>query len=126
MLSTSCSFCAIQSRTILFENKHAVVFRDAYPVTDGHTLVISKRHVADFFELSGEEGSHVLDLVKQVRIALLRCDSTIKGFNVGVNVGEAAGQTIPHCHIHVIPRRNGDVENPRGGIRHVIPGKGFY
>lgn len=111
---------------MIAENVHAIAFRDGYPVTEGHTLIISRRHTPGFFDLSSEEVTHAMELISQVRDRMLMEDSSIDGFNIGVNVGEAAGQTVPHCHIHLIPRRLGDVEKPRGGVRHIIPGKGDY
>jgi diadenosine tetraphosphate (Ap4A) HIT family hydrolase len=95
-------------------------------VTEGHTLIIPKRHTADYFDLVPAEVSAVNLLLQDQRKRLLAADSAIEGFNIGVNCGEVAGQTIFHCHVHLIPRREGDVENPRGGVRHVIAGKGYY
>jgi len=108
------------------QNDLAFAIRDGFPVTSGHSLIIPKRHVVDCFGLTPEElvGCHEL-LVKQ-RTELCEMDPVITGFNVGMNAGASAGQTIFHCHIHLIPRREGDVANPRGGVRHLIPGKGDY
>ena len=111
---------------IIAENKLAFAIRDGFPVTEGHTLVIPKRHAEDYFELTAEELLACDDLLRQIRGDILEADSGVQGFNIGMNVGAAAGQTIFHCHIHLIPRRSGDVENPRGGVRHLIPGKGDY
>jgi len=99
---------------------------DNYPVTTGHTLIIPIRHIASFQEMSKEEWTAVHELAVLLTAELQKNDPSIEGFNLGINDGETAGQTIPHAHIHLIPRRRGDVENPRGGIRHVIPGKGNY
>jgi diadenosine tetraphosphate (Ap4A) HIT family hydrolase len=89
-------------------------------------LVIPRRHASDYFSLNKDELVACHELIQRVREMVLSEDTTVTGFNVGVNIGAAAGQTILHCHFHLIPRRNGDVANPRGGIRNVIPGKGDY
>lgn len=111
---------------VIASNNLAYAVHDGFPVTEGHTLVIPKRHVEDFFGLSDEEILACNQLLKKVRATIIAQDELVKGFNIGMNAGEVAGQTIFHCHIHLIPRRKGDVENPRGGVRHIIPGKGFY
>ena len=122
-----CIFCrVIDSTNIVLENNFAISVFDKFPVTNGHILVIPKRHFADFFEITAEEYNAVLDLLHEMRSRLMDTDSTIDGFNIGINVGQAAGQTVMHCHIHLIPRRSGDIDNPRGGIRGVIPGKRIY
>ncbi|MEG2076200.1 MAG: HIT domain-containing protein [Victivallaceae bacterium] len=121
-----CPFCNIRStRGIIAENELALAFHDAFPVSDGHTLVIPKRHIADFFMLEKEEISLIHDLSLECR-GILQKEFHPNGFNVGVNVGTAAGQTIFHCHVHLIPRYNNDVLNPRGGVRGVIPSKQSY
>jgi diadenosine tetraphosphate (Ap4A) HIT family hydrolase len=97
-----------------------------FPVTEGHTLIIPVRHFPDFFDIESEEHDAVLDLIRLVRRGLEDEDGGITGFNVGINVGETAGQTVPHCHVHLIPRRAGDTRHPRGGVRGIIPGKGEY
>ncbi len=102
------------------------MIRDGFPVTEHHSLVIPKRHVASYFELGQAEINAINQLLKKTKDKLSNIDSTIDGFNVGINDGESAGQTIFHCHVHLIPRRIGDVDNPKGGVRHTIPGKGFY
>jgi diadenosine tetraphosphate (Ap4A) HIT family hydrolase len=121
-----CLFCAIPEERVLFRNELAYAIRDGFPVTHAHTLVIPKRHVADWFGLTPDELIACNDLLRQVRAEIMERDRTVAGFNVGANAGLAAGQTIFHCHIHLIPRRLGDVNNPRGGVRHTIPGKGNY
>lgn len=121
-----CLFCSMPHERIIMDNTYAYAVRDGFPVTSGHTLVFPKRHVADYFGLSTEELLACDDLLRKLRQQLLADDPKIAGFNVGANAGAAAGQTIFHCHLHLIPRRTGDVENPRGGVRHVIPGKGCY
>jgi diadenosine tetraphosphate (Ap4A) HIT family hydrolase len=107
------------------ENEAARAFPDAFPVTEGHTLVVPKRHVASLFDLPEEEQAAIWSLVALVRAKLL---DGLKpdGFNVGVNDGPAAGQTVMHAHVHVIPRRAGDVGDPRGGVRWVVPAKAVY
>jgi ATP adenylyltransferase len=99
---------------------------DKYPVTAGHKLVIPKRHVAEYFDLGRPELNAVHFLLEQLKKRIQENDPAVKGFNIGINCGATAGQTVFHCHIHLIPRRDGDVEYPAGGIRHVIPGKGHY
>lgn len=108
------------------ENEAAYAVRDAYPVTPLHTLVIPRRHVRSVFELGGKEIEACLRLVAAQKDAIEREDGSVEGFNVGVNDGEVAGQTVSHCHIHLIPRRRHDVEDPRGGVRGVVPGRAGY
>jgi len=112
-------------RPVIAENEHAFAIRDAFPVTPGHCLVISKRVVSDYFSLTRDEQEALWDLIHTVKQIL---DEEIEpdGYNVGINVGKAAGQTIPHVHVHLIPRKAGDHSSPRGGIRAVIPGKADY
>ncbi len=107
-------------------NELAFAIRDGFPVSPGHTLVVPRRLFAGWFEASREERQALFDLVDEVRRQLDGGASPPQGYNIGVNVGEAAGQTVHHLHIHVIPRYLGDVDDPRGGVRHVIPGKGNY
>ena len=111
---------------IVIENELSHAIYDKYPVTKQHFLVIPKRHVLDYFGLSPEELLACDDLLRQLRSQIEDEDSTVEGFNIGMNVGEVAGQTVFHCHIHLIPRRRGDVPDPRGGVRNLIPGKGNY
>ncbi len=126
MPASTCLFCSLPPQRVVLENDLAFAIRDAFPVTPGHTLVIPRRHVVDYFGLSPEELQACDDLLRQSRQQLKADDPLVQGFNIGINVGEVAGQSIFHCHIHLIPRRQGDVEHPRGGIRHLIPGKGHY
>ncbi len=129
MKSNQCLFCDVQvhdRKRIIAENDLAYVIRDGFPVTSGHTLIIPKRHVADYFGLVQSEVHAINALMSEQKKLLEGADNSIDGFNIGMNCGEVAGQTIFHCHVHLIPRRRGDVENPRGGVRHVIAGKGFY
>ena len=108
------------------KNELAYAIRDGFPVTPLHLIVIPRRHVIDYFSLTKDELLACHDLIHRVREMVLSEDTSVEGFNLGVNIGATAGQTIFHCHFHLIPRRSGDVENPRGGIRNVIPGKGDY
>lgn len=121
-----CVFCEIPDDRIVEENGLAIAIRDGYAVTDMHTLVIPKRHVSDYFELHQPERNAIERLLHSQRQAILEQDSSVTGFNVGVNAGQSAGQTIFHCHVHLIPRRDGDVAEPRGGVRGVIPNKQQY
>jgi diadenosine tetraphosphate (Ap4A) HIT family hydrolase len=108
------------------ENRLALVLRDAHPVTPGHRLIVPRRHVADLFQLHQPEINAIWDLLGECRSEILTEDPTIDGFNVGVNSGRVAGQTIFHVHVHLIPRRADDVPDPRGGVRGVIPEKQRY
>ena len=103
---------------------HHIISR--YPVSSHHSLIIPKRHVKEYFELNEEEVIGCNQLIQKVKIKVENNDKTIKGFNIGINSGKEAGQSIMHCHIHLIPRREGDVENPQGGVRGVIPSKQHY
>lgn len=121
----SCVFCNLD-RDLVGENELACAFRDIFPVTDLHTLVIPKRHVANYFDLYQPEVNAINRLLSETRESLLVMDEKITGFNIGINAGESSGQTIFHCHVHLIPRRDGDTDDPRGGIRGVIPGQQKY
>ena len=121
-----CLFCNSKDSGIAHENDFAYASFDTYPVTDHHCLIIPKRHVVDYFELSNEELIACNDLIKIVKEEIINKDNTVKAFNIGTNIGKMSGQTIMHCHIHLIPRRNGDVKNPQGGVRSVIPLKQHY
>jgi diadenosine tetraphosphate (Ap4A) HIT family hydrolase len=121
-----CIFCNISKSKIIKENQLAFVIEDNYPVTKNHLLVISKRHCSNYFDLYQPEINACNQLIFETREQLLKKDKSIEGFNIGNNSGEVAGQTIHHCHIHLIPRRKGDTENPRGGVRGVIKGKQNY
>jgi diadenosine tetraphosphate (Ap4A) HIT family hydrolase len=121
-----CIFCELLPERIIAQNELAFVIRDGFPVTPLHCLIIPKRHVTDFFELGTSEMKAGNFLLHEMKSAIEKEDGNVDGFNVGANVGEVAGQTVMHCHIHLIPRRRGDTENPRGGVRGVIPGKMAY
>ena len=122
-----CIFCDKTNYKIIQTTNYFFIIRDtAYPVTKHHTLIISNRHVGDYFDLIEEEIIELNKILNKQKKELQKLDNEITGFNVGVNIGKDAGQSIMHCHIHLIPRRNGDVEDPRGGVRGVIPSKQKY
>ena len=123
---TDCLFCKIEKSKIVSENDFFIVVRDNYPVTELHTLIILKRHTASYFELDDSEKISLINILDKQKNSLLQNDSTITGFNIGINDGVDAGQTIMHFHAHLIPRRTGDVQNPRGGVRGIIPEKQNY
>jgi len=121
-----CLFCNIKERGLADENRLAYASYDTYPVSELHCLIIPKRHVKDYFELTDDEVISCNDLIKKIKEKILLKDPSVKGFNIGSNAGKIAGQSILHCHIHLIPRRKGDVENPQGGVRSVIRIKQHY
>ncbi len=121
-----CPFCNVGERSLSFENTLAYAVMDSHPVSKGHTLVVPKRHVKTYFELGTPEVRACHDLLMRAETQLRELDAGISGVNVGINSGESAGQTVMHCHIHLIPRRAGDHPNPRGGVRGVISGKADY
>ena len=121
-----CIFCKIRTEELQFENQLAYSSRDSYPVSEFHSLIVPKRHVETYFELTNKEIQACNELILKTKDKILKEDSSVKGFNIGINVGKVAGQSIMHCHIHLIPRREGDVENPQGGVRSVIPKKQHY
>ena len=121
-----CIFCKIKNIEIIKRNNLAYASYDSYPVTKNHILIIPYRHVKDYFELNEKEILACNELIKLVKTEISKTDKSIKGFNVGTNIGKVAGQSIMHCHIHLIPRRTGDVEKPQGGVRAVIPSKQHY
>ncbi len=121
-----CIFCNKKKHKIVYNNRYFYVLRDTFPVTKNHTLIIPKKHMTSFFDLNNTEIISLFDVLKKQRIFLTNKDKTIKSFNIGINNGKYAGQTIMHLHVHLIPRRKGDVKNPRGGVRGVIPSKQKY
>lgn len=125
MSKASCPFCALPAERILILADEALVIRDAFPVSPGHTLVIPRRHIGSFFELSDAERTCMVELLAQAK-AELDLSFQPDGFNIGINDGAAAGQTVQHLHLHLIPRYRGDVPDPRGGVRWVMPGKAKY
>lgn len=120
----SCIFCNPE-REIIAENESAIAVFDSFPVSPGHALVLPRRHVAMIWDLEEVEYDHCFRLVREIR-PILAARFSPDGFNIGANCGEAGGQSVWHAHIHVIPRYTGDVANPRGGVRHVIPLKADY
>jgi len=123
----ACPFCRPNMASTIVEERGTVVaIEDRHPVTKGHMLVLPIRHTPDFFAMTCEEKKDADDLIELLRGQIQASDSTVTGFNIGVNCGESAGQTIMHAHIHLIPRRDGDMARPRGGVRGVIPGKRGY
>ena len=121
-----CIFCELENHSIVSSSNFFNVIRDSFPVTHLHTLIIPKRHVETYFDLNQDECDELSFVLKTERQTILGLDKSVKAFNIGINVGAEAGQTIFHCHIHLIPRRVGDVEDPRGGVRGVIPDKQKY
>tara|TARA_B100001939_G_scaffold85924_1_gene73520 strand:+ start:91 stop:489 length:399 start_codon:yes stop_codon:yes gene_type:complete len=121
-----CLFCNIEKSGCAYENELAYASYDSYPVTEHHCLIIPKRHIKDYFDLSNEELLACNDLVQIVKKEIIKKDPSVKGFNLGTNIGKVSGQSILHCHLHLIPRREGDVDNPQGGVRSVIPNKQHY
>ncbi len=125
MTALVCPFCALPASRIKGENEHAVLIRDAFPVSAGHSLVIPKRHVGSYFEATEAERAAMEALLVTSKLAV-EAEFAPHGYNIGINDGAAAGQTVPHLHIHLIPRYAGDVPDPRGGIRWVIADKADY
>jgi diadenosine tetraphosphate (Ap4A) HIT family hydrolase len=129
MLDKPCPFCEIAAdqnhSRIITQNQHAFVICDGFPVSDGHTLIIPKQHIGSYFDLSADQKQAMLELLELSKIEL---DKTLKphGYNIGINDGSAAGQTVPHCHMHLIPRYNEPDKDPRGGVRWVVPEKADY
>lgn len=122
---SDCPFCRLSPERIIDSNAHALMVADAFPVSPGHTLVILRRHIADFFGATSEEIASVYELLQRAKNRLDR-DLMPAGYNIGVNIGTAAGQTVLHVHVHLIPRYAGDIQNPIGGVRNILPGKGAY
>ena len=125
MTGSNCPFCQLDAARIAFADDVTLVIRDAFPVSPGHTLIIPRRHVGSFFELTAPERASMFELLTQAKVEL---DETLQpdGFNIGINDGAAAGQTVPHLHLHLIPRYRGDTPDPRGGVRWVLPAKAKY
>jgi diadenosine tetraphosphate (Ap4A) HIT family hydrolase len=120
----SCPFCSLEREKIL-ESELSFAIYDGFPVNEGHTLIIPKRHTANYFDLTLEEQKDCIELLNRVK-GIVQEKYNPAGLNVGMNINEAAGQTVPHVHIHLIPRYEGDVEEPRGGVRGVVPCKKNY
>jgi diadenosine tetraphosphate (Ap4A) HIT family hydrolase len=124
-MNESCPFCALPSGRIVMANDLAVTIRDGFPVSRGHTLILPRRHFGSFFEVTEAERSAMLALLDAAKVGL---DNEFRpdGYNVGINDGPAAGQTVPHLHLHLIPRYTGDQQDPRGGVRWLFPEKARY
>jgi len=125
MNQSTCPFCTLAPARILVATDLGVVFRDGFPVSPGHTLIIPRRHVGSFFDLTSEERDAIVVLLHTAKEGV---DAEFKpdGYNIGINDGPAAGQTVPHLHVHLIPRYSGDRSDPRGGIRWVLPERAKY
>ncbi len=124
-MNIACPFCTLPLGRIVEENEHAVSIVDGYPVSPGHTLVMPKRHLGSFFETTEPERRDLLALLDNAKRAL-DAEFQPDGYNIGINDGAAAGQTVPHLHIHLIPRYKGDRPDPRGGVRWIIPERADY
>lgn len=121
----TCPFCNVPPERILLGDGLAIVLRDAFPISPGHTLIVPRRHVGSFFEATAEERPALLALLDEAKRGL-DAEFAPASYNIGINDGPAAGQTIPHLHIHLIPRYVGDCVDPRGGVRWIVPGKADY
>jgi diadenosine tetraphosphate (Ap4A) HIT family hydrolase len=123
----NCPFCDPEKKEVIIaQNETAYAVADGYPVTPLHTLIIPRRHTLDYFTMTSQERHDAEDLIIYLRDKITSEDPTVLGFNIGVNCGKIAGQSVMHAHIHLIPRRKGDNENPRGGVRAVMPCKACY
>ena len=121
-----CLFCNVSESGCAHENDLAYASYDSYPVSEHHCLIIPKRHIKDYFQLTQDELTACHELIKIVKDEIFTKDQSVKGFNLGTNIGKVSGQSILHCHFHLIPRREDDVKNPQGGVRSVIPNKQHY
>lgn len=121
-----CHFCELTKDRIIDQTENCIVIHDLYPVTLMHTLIITKRHIASYFDLNEQERDDVRLLIDKHKQMIEQEDKSVSGFNIGINCGEDAGQTVMHFHLHLIPRRKGDMDDPRGGVRGVIPDKQGY
>ena len=122
---SNCPFCTLAPERIIDSNEFGVIIRDGFPISPGHTLVIPKRHIGSWFAISNAEQLGLLDLLARAKVVLQE-ELNPDGYNIGINDGPAAGQTVPHLHMHLIPRYKGDIEDPRGGVRWIIPEKAKY
>ena len=121
----TCPFCSLLQSRVIDSSPLGLVIRDAFPISPGHTLIIPKRHVGSFFDLEADERAELLALLCQAKVVADK-EFSPQGYNIGINDGAAAGQTVPHLHLHLIPRFEGDLADPRGGVRWVIPEKAKY
>jgi diadenosine tetraphosphate (Ap4A) HIT family hydrolase len=124
-MTKPCPFCTLPPERIIDSNDLALVIRDGYPVSPGHTLVIPKRHIGSWFEITQAEQQALLNLLAKATV-VLETEFKPDDYNIGINDGPTAGQTVPHLHMHLIPRYEGDQEDPRGGVRWIIPEKAKY
>ena len=125
MIDTPCAFCTLPQARIIDASSYGLVVRDAFPISPGHTLIIPKRHVGSFFDLSSDEREDLMSLLGTAK-ANVEAEFKPDGYNIGINDGPVAGQTVPHLHVHLIPRYKGDMPDPRGGVRWIIPDKADY
>jgi len=125
MTDKPCAFCTLPESRIIDTSQYGVVIRDGFPISPGHTLVIPKRHIGSFFDLTADEREDLMALLERAK-ALLDVEFQPDGYNIGINDGPSAGQTVPHLHIHLIPRYKADLPDPRGGVRWIIPEKADY
>ena len=121
----ACPFCTLPPERILLTSAHGVIIRDGFPISPGHTLIIPRRHVDSFFNLTADERVDLIGLLDQAKAGVEK-EFKPDTYNIGINDGTAAGQTVPHLHIHLIPRYTGDIPDPRGGVRWIIPKKADY
>jgi diadenosine tetraphosphate (Ap4A) HIT family hydrolase len=121
----ACPFCSPRTENVIASTSLVLTLLDAFPASPGHTLVVPRRHVESAFDLTEPELREILDAVRAAKASIDEKHHP-DGYNVGFNVGTAAGQTVMHAHVHIIPRYSGDVPNPRGGVRHAVMGKGYY
>jgi len=125
MIDQPCPFCTLPQVRIIDTSSYGLVVRDAFPISPGHTLIIPKRHVGSFFDLSSDEREDLMSLLGTAK-ANVEAEFKPDGYNIGINDGPVAGQTVPHLHVHLIPRYKGDMPDPRGGVRWIIPEKADY
>jgi diadenosine tetraphosphate (Ap4A) HIT family hydrolase len=125
MNTLNCHFCQIDNQDIIFQNELVIGFRDKFPISQGHTLIIPKRHTSSFFKLTNQEHSALLHALRTIKEELHQ-EYVPDGYNIGINDGLAAGQTVMHLHVHVIPRYTSDCIDPRGGVRWIFPEKAAY
>jgi len=121
----NCIFCALPNERILYESENWLVVNDGYPVSPGHTLLIPNRHIKDYFDLNADEHAEFKEVIDLTKTRLDK-EFNPDGYNIGINCGKEAGQTVFHLHVHLIPRYKGDKKDPRGGVRWVIPDKADY
>ena len=124
-MKENCPFCEIPGERIIYESSSVYAMWDKFPLSPGHALLVPKRHVTTWFDATQEEKQSLVASIDRLKV-LIEKEHTPNGYNIGINSGEAAGQTVPHLHVHVIPRYTGDVEDPRGGVRWAIPDKARY